>query len=46
MKQVKKTNQKNKKKSYSKPSLKKYGSLKELTKFGGSSAADFFGVRN
>lgn len=31
--------------AYSKPNLKKYGSLKELTKFGGSSAADFFGRR-
>lgn len=33
------------KKSYKKPKLIKYGSLKELTKFGGSAAADFFGQR-
>ena len=33
------------KKKYIKPQLKKYGSIKELTKFGGSGAADFFGQR-
>ena len=33
------------KKNYEKPKLKRYGSLKELTKFGGSNAADFFGRR-
>ena len=31
------------KKTYQKPQLKKLGSLKSLTKFGGSAAADFFG---
>jgi hypothetical protein len=33
------------KKVYTKPKLIRYGSLKELTKFGGSMAADFFGMQ-
>jgi hypothetical protein len=33
------------KKPYKKPKLVRYGSLKELTKFGGSMSADFFGMQ-
>ncbi len=36
---------KKEKKTYQKPKLIKYGSLKELTKFGGSMSADFFGMQ-
>lgn len=40
-----KTEQKDKKgkRSYKKPKIVEYGSLKELTQFGGSGSADFFG---
>ena len=34
-----------KKKPYNRPKLVRYGSLKELTKFGGSMTADFFGMQ-
>ena len=36
---------KKEKKTYKKPKLIRYGSLKELTKFGGSMSADFFGMQ-
>lgn len=35
-----------KKKIYKSPKLIKYGSLKELTKFGGSMSSDFFGMQS
>jgi hypothetical protein len=34
-----------KRKPYKRPKLVRYGSLKELTKFGGSMSADFFGMQ-
>ena len=37
---------KKEKKPYNKPKLIRYGSLKELTKFGGSMSADFFGMQS
>lgn len=37
--------QKKSRKKYSKPELLRYGTLKELTKFGGSMSADFFGMQ-
>ena len=33
------------KKSYKRPELTEHGSLAELTQFGGSNAADFFGFQ-
>ena len=33
------------KKAYIKPKLVKFGSIKDLTKFGGSMTADFFGMQ-
>jgi hypothetical protein len=33
------------KKTYQRPKLVRFGSIKELTKFGGSMTADFFGMQ-
>ena len=41
----KKQKDKSKKKSYKKPKLQEYGSIKELTMSGGSNMMDFGGMR-